>query len=124
MPLHLKRHQHEGHDHFITFSCHNRQPYLNTPAARDTFVSSLESTRKKYSFDVIACVVMPEHVHLPVGESAEKSLATALQSLKLSVSKLLDPSPLWLPPFLFTSVPARTRPKSPHVHAAHFLPIP
>jgi hypothetical protein len=21
----------EGDDHFITFSCHNRKPYLNTP---------------------------------------------------------------------------------------------
>jgi hypothetical protein len=53
-------------------------PYFNTPTARDTFVSSLESTRKKYSFDVIAYVVMPEHVHLLVGEPAEKPLATAI----------------------------------------------
>ncbi|WP_433965694.1 hypothetical protein [Tunturiibacter gelidiferens] len=31
MPLGLKRYQQEGDDHFITFSCNNRKPYLNTP---------------------------------------------------------------------------------------------
>jgi putative transposase len=31
MPLGLKRYQQEGDDHFITFSCHHRKPYLDTP---------------------------------------------------------------------------------------------
>jgi putative transposase len=109
MPLRLKRRQHEGEGHFITFSCYNRNPYLNTPTARDTFVSSLESTRKKYSFDVIAYVVMPEHVHLLVGEPIEKSLSTALQALKLSVSKLLAPSPFWLPRYYDFNVITRDK---------------
>jgi putative transposase len=38
---------------------------------------------------------MPEHVHLLVGESSERPLATALQALKLSVSKL-STHPFWL----------------------------
>ena len=41
MPRDLKRYQQEGDDHFITFSCHNRLPYLNTPSARDIFLNSL-----------------------------------------------------------------------------------
>jgi hypothetical protein len=42
MPLSLKRYQQEGDDHFITFSCHHRKPYLNTPTSRDIFLDSLE----------------------------------------------------------------------------------
>ena len=96
MPLHLRRYQQQGDDHFITFSCHNRLPYLNTSAARDIFLKSLESTRRRYSFQVLGYVIMPEHVHLLLSEPTEKPLATALQALKLSVSKLSVPRPFWL----------------------------
>jgi putative transposase len=96
MPLHLHRYQQEGDDHFITFSCHNRLPYLNTPASRDLFLNSLESTRRRYKFDVLGYVVMPEHVHLILGEPPGKPLATAILALKLSVSKLSTPRPFWL----------------------------
>lgn len=68
MPLGLKRYQDEGDDHFITFSCFQRRPYLSTPTARDLFERSLEQTRKNYTLDILAYVVMPEHVHLLVSE--------------------------------------------------------
>jgi hypothetical protein len=29
MPSGLKRHQTSGHDHFLTFTCYHRLPYLN-----------------------------------------------------------------------------------------------
>ncbi len=45
MPLGLKRYQQEGDDHFITFSCYHRKPYLNTPASKDIFLDSLERIR-------------------------------------------------------------------------------
>ncbi|MEO8736392.1 MAG: transposase [Edaphobacter sp.] len=95
MPLGLKRYQHEGDDHFITFSCYNREPYLNTPASRDTFLDSLELTRKRYQFEILGYVVMPEHVHLLLSEPADTPLSKALQSLKLSVSKRLTQRPFW-----------------------------
>jgi putative transposase len=96
MPSNLRRYQQEGDDHFITFSCYGREPYLNTPSARDTFLKSLEFVRKRYNFEVLGYVVMPEHVHLLVSESRDKPLATAIQALKLSVSKLMTPRPFWL----------------------------
>jgi putative transposase len=95
MPLHLKRYQQEGDDHFITFSCHHRQPHLNTPASRDIFEHSLELTRKRYQFEVLGYVIMPEHVHLLLSEPPKHPLSKALQSLKLSVSKRLPPTPFW-----------------------------
>jgi putative transposase len=97
MPLHLKRYQREGDDHFITFSCHNRNPYLNTPTARNTFTDSLEQTRKRYNFEILGYVVMPEHVHLVLSEPVDAPLSKALQSLELSVSKRLVQRPFWEP---------------------------
>jgi putative transposase len=97
MPLGLKRYQHEGDDHFITFSCYRREPYFTTTASKDIFLDSLELTRKRYNFEVLGYVVMPEHVHLLLSEPLddETPLSKALQSLKLSVSKRLAPSPFW-----------------------------
>ena len=46
MPLGLRRYQHEGDDHFITFSCYRREPYFAMPDARDTFLASLELMRQ------------------------------------------------------------------------------
>ena len=95
MPLGLKRYQHEGGDHFIAFSCYRREPYFTTTASKDIFLDSLELTRKRYNFEVLGYVVMPEHVHLLLSEPLdhEVPLSKALQSLKLSVSKRLTPKP-------------------------------
>jgi len=95
MPLGLKRYQQEGDDHFITFSCHHRKPYLNTPTARDIFLDSLERTRSRYRFEILGYVVMPEHVHLLVSEPPDDLLSKALQALKISVARRLTERPFW-----------------------------
>ena len=97
MPEGLKRYQHEGDDHFVTFSCYRREAYFLTPSSKDTFLHSLEQTRGRYGLEVLGYVVMPEHVHLLLSEPVdrERPLASALQSLKLSVSKRLVPRPFW-----------------------------
>src|ERR1017187_2110678 len=63
MPPRLERRQQTGDLHFITFSCHGRKPYLNSPRAAAIFEHSLESIRQKYRFELLGYVVMPEHVH-------------------------------------------------------------
>ncbi len=45
MPSRLKRYHTEGHDHFITFSCYRRLPYLNHDPARIVFEETLEKLR-------------------------------------------------------------------------------
>ena len=51
---------HGGHDlHFITFSCYDRQPLLATAQRRDLFLEVLERVRRRYSWVVLANVVMP-----------------------------------------------------------------
>jgi putative transposase len=97
MPSGLKRYQHEGEDHFLTFSCYRREPHLSTALAKDTFLLSLELTRQSYGFEVLGYVVMPEHVHLLVSEPPNHDipLATAIQALKISVSRRLTERPFW-----------------------------
>jgi putative transposase len=87
----------QAHDlHFVTFSCHHRQPYLGTPAARSLFERSLEAMRLRYDFYVTGYVIMPEHVHLLLSEPTKAILAKALQALKLSVAVQSEQRPFWL----------------------------
>jgi putative transposase len=89
VPWSLKRFQHTGELHFVTFSCYRRQPLLGTPAARRTFERELERARRWYGYFITGYVVMPEHVHLLISEPERGSLSVALQMLKQTVSKKL-----------------------------------
>ena len=96
MPWGLKRFQDTKTDlHFITFSCHNRSPYLNTPQSRTVCEDSIEKARQKYDFVIHGYVIMPEHVHLLINEPPGAPLATALKAIKVSVSKQSAQSPFW-----------------------------
>jgi putative transposase len=87
MPKNLKRYYGKGDLHFITFSCFRRFALLGTVRARNVFVRALGEVRKKYGIAVIGYVVMPEHVHLLIGESKKGTPSTVVHSLKLRVSK-------------------------------------
>ncbi len=97
MPWSLERFQ-SGRDlHFITFSCYRRQPLLDAPRARRTFEVILEQVRRKHQFFVTGYVVMPEHVHLLVGEPERGKLSASVQVVKQLVSHRLGTGdqPFW-----------------------------
>src|ERR1700679_1754284 len=48
MPLGLKGYQQEGDDHFITFSCYNRKPYLNNAPEPLASTLSTKKTGREY----------------------------------------------------------------------------
>ena len=96
MTRELVRWQREGDLHFVTFSCFGRLPYLRSKFARDCFVAALEKFRARDDYDVIGYVVMPEHVHLLVGEPSRCLLSESLHAVKLSVAKTMRARPeLW-----------------------------
>jgi putative transposase len=98
MPLGLHRHQQTQDLHFITFSCYQRKPKFADPRSKEIFEPALEATRLRYGLCVIGYVVMPEHVHLLLSEPWARTLATALQALKQSVSRKLalrQAEPFW-----------------------------
>jgi putative transposase len=89
MPRGLVRIQKAGCFHFITFSCYHRRPLLACASGYEIFERELETVRYRYEFVVAGYVLMPEHVHLLVGEPKVSSLATVLQVLKQETSKRL-----------------------------------
>jgi putative transposase len=91
----LVRYHQSGNFHFITFSCYHRLAYLGRAELRDVFELSLERMRRKYEFVVAGYVVMPEHVHLLMGEPKTSTLDRAIQALKLSVTQRQEKRPLW-----------------------------
>ncbi len=87
MPTGLKRYYGRGDLHFITFSCYRRLPFLGTNGARNLFVRELARVRREYAFLLLGYVVMPEHVHLLIGEPRKGTPSTVLQMLKQRVSR-------------------------------------
>lgn len=82
MPKNLVRYQNCGVFHFITFSCYRRRPLLDGAISYGVFERLLEATRRRFGFVVAGYVLMPEHVHLLVGETKLAKLSTAIQVLK------------------------------------------
>jgi len=89
IPKNLVRYQKCGVFHFITFSCYRRKPLLGSATSYGVFERVLESTRRRYGFVVAGYVLMPEHVHLLVGETKIAALSTAIQVLKQQSSRVL-----------------------------------
>ncbi len=87
MPRLLKRYQESGSDHFVTFSCYHRLPYLDDDLIRAAFLDRLEGLRQQHEFYVFGYVLMPEHVHLLVSEPKRYKLAATINVLKSEVSK-------------------------------------
>ena len=85
----LKRYYGMGHLHFLTFSCYRRLPLLGTVRARNLFIKTLGEVRERYGFPLVGYVVMPEHVHLLIGEPKKGTPSTVLQVLKQRVSRVL-----------------------------------
>ena len=87
MPKNLKRYYGLQHLHFITCSCYRRRPLLGSIRARNMFVKVLGEVRDRYQFELVGYVVMPEHSHLLVSESARGTPSTVMQVLKQRVSR-------------------------------------
>src|SRR6267378_7038162 len=85
----LTRHYGRNHLHFITFTCYRRLPLLRSVRARNVFVKLLGEVRDRYGFSLVGYVVMPEHIHLLIGEPVKGTPSTVIQVLKQRVSRRL-----------------------------------
>ena len=109
MPKGLRRWYGGGDLHYITCSCYQRRPFLGSASRRDLFLKIFEQVRRKYDFQVLGYVVMPEHIHLLIAEPDERSIAVPMQVLKQRISQQChscgrlrstqadDPTPFWYP---------------------------
>ena len=87
MPWGLKRFYGSGDLHFTTCSCYHRRPLLGSASRRDLFLRVLEEVRQRYSFVVVAYVVMPEHFHLLISEPDSVNQSLVLQAIKLGFAR-------------------------------------
>jgi len=87
----LKRYYGTDDAHFITCSCYQRKPWLDTPSRRDHFLTILEQVRLRCRFVVMAYVVMPEHFHLLMSEPQEGDPSKAMQWVKQLYAKRVLP---------------------------------
>ena len=76
-----------GDLHFVTFSCYRRRPYLGTVRARNRFIKILDEVRSRHGFALLGHVLMPEHVHLLIGEPEQGNPSKVLQVVKQKVSR-------------------------------------
>ena len=89
MPKGLKRRYGQHHLHFITCSCYRRLPLLGSLQAKNVFATTLGEVRESYGFALVGYVVMPEHIHLLIGEPTRGTPSTVMQVLKQRVSQQL-----------------------------------
>ena len=89
MPNRLRRYYGAGYSHFITTSCYRRLPLLGNARNRDLFLRVLEQVRRRYSFVVLGYVVMPEHVHLLIGEPEHGDPSDVMKALKQGFARRL-----------------------------------
>ena len=85
----LERRYGQNDLHFITCSCYRRLPFFRTARARNAFLKILDEVRNKYLFALGGFVVMPEHIHLLIGEPKVGTPSTVMQVLKQRVSRRL-----------------------------------
>jgi putative transposase len=62
----LKRFEVPGTARSLTFSCYHQMPLLSNDRIKDAFASHLTEVQNKHPFDLLAWVVMPNHVHMIV----------------------------------------------------------
>jgi putative transposase len=93
----LQRFHQSGQTHFVTFCCYRRRQIFADADAARAFEAALERVRRMYHLRVYGYVVMPEHVHLLLGEPERKTLAVVLKSLKQGISRKLigEAAHLW-----------------------------
>src|SRR5581483_12098143 len=69
----------------------NGSRFSEAGVSRDVFLRIFEQLRRKYRFEVVGYLVMPEHFHVLIGEPEIGTPSTVLQVLKQSVGQRLLP---------------------------------
>jgi len=68
-----RRAHHKGGTYFFTLNTLRRQPLLTLPKVRAALRESIDRTREQYPFEILAWVLLPDHLHcvwrLPTGDA-------------------------------------------------------
>ena len=89
MPLGLERRHNSGHLHFITFSCHNRLPHLETPAPKEILERVIERNPPLPQLPPLRLRPDARTPPSPPQGTQKHSLSSTLRVIKGESSKLL-----------------------------------
>ena len=59
----MRRRESSNSPRYLTFSCYQRLQLFGSPELRRVFVEAVRRAHEKEHFDLIAWVIMPEHIH-------------------------------------------------------------
>ena len=68
--------------HYLTFSTFRSMKFFRDNHLCEMFLVALGNTRIKHQFNLIAYVIMPDHVHLLIQEGENSSVSAMLSALK------------------------------------------
>ncbi len=84
----VKHYHQPGHFHEFTFSCYQRRPLLSNDNWRQKLSRCIDDANWTEQFDLVAFVLMPEHLHLLVYPRPEKpDIGRYLARIKQPCSK-------------------------------------
>ena len=89
MPRRLHRYYGSGYAHFITTKLLPAAALPGESAEPGLFLRVLEQVRRRYGFVVIGYVVMPEHIHLLIGEPERGNPSVVMQAVKQGFARRL-----------------------------------
>jgi putative transposase len=85
-----KRWDIDGDAHFLTFSCFQRQPFLQSRRACRWLVDAIHAARQCRPFELWAFVLMPEHVHLLLFPRRGIRISSILSAVKTPVTRRVN----------------------------------
>ena len=74
--------------YFVTAATRNRQPVFRSHQAAGLMLAELERAREEFKFNLLAYVVMPDHIHLLLVPSATANISRIMQSIKGRFARL------------------------------------
>jgi putative transposase len=84
----LRRYEGLGHARELTFSCFRSRPFLRSAQSRGWVVQAIQRSRERHGFQLLAWVIMPEHVHLLLlPQRGGPEIGPILKSIKQSVTR-------------------------------------
>ncbi|MCX6835141.1 MAG: transposase [candidate division Zixibacteria bacterium] len=85
----LKHYDNEGHARFVTFCTHHKIPVLADEVYRQAILDSIDEVKSSTGFQLLAYVIMPEHVHLVLAPAEDSSLGHLIGEIKRLSAKAI-----------------------------------
>lgn len=83
----LKHYHEKGNYYFITTITKDRDPIFTSPINADLFITLLTYFKFKNNYNIIAFVIMPDHVHIVIQPLGEDTISDIMKNIKGSFSR-------------------------------------